>query len=216
MNNDIISAADITYEPDLSALEQSILCRSFGDKHLGLLQRSNGLHLFGMGLHIFGVGPVVPEFHDVNRWNDSELWKHEYRELVQGRVFFAESIFGDQYFYGEGGDINKFLAETGHSYSVAVSFSEWTEKLFSNSEDLLELDVLRRWQADASAEIQPGQHLCPRIPFCLGGKIETAQDGYLCAAADDMRFKGQLACQLKKLRPGDKVDLKVINMPPAR
>jgi hypothetical protein len=79
--------------------------------------------------------------------------------------------------------------------------------------DLLDLEVVERWQQGAAVVPKPGLHLCPRIPFCLGGSIERNDDAYLCDAIDDMLFKGQLASQLKHVRPGEKVELRAINLP---
>lgn len=213
MKDSVLSASDVTYLPDWPSTQGCVLCHSFSQDHLEMLKVTNGLYSFKMGLHIFGVGSSVPEFHDLNRWNAPEMWKREFGELAEGLVFFAETIFGDQFFYGEDGNICIFMAETGHRVLVAPSFREWLQKLLSKKNDF-DLDVFNEWQSMSDVAVQPGLHLCPRIPFCLGGRIEQSRDGYLCEAIDDMKFKGQLALQLKDLKPGDKVDLNAINLPP--
>lgn len=181
-------------------------------EHKRLLLKSSGLYAFDGGLHLFGVNPADPEWHSLKRWNNVALWKKEYSvSLVE--LYFAETSLGDQFYYDDAGRIGKLEAETGYKQIVANDFVEWVFLIEKSLEEMTDVDVLKDWSASSGKNIQPGLHLCPNIPFCLGGSIEKVEDGYLCNAVANMNFKGQLASQLSGLKPGDKVDLKVLNFP---
>jgi len=182
------------------------------DEHLRLLQKSNGLFSVMFGIHIFGFGEDLQVWHDIKQWNDNNLWKNEYPEPIT-EICFSETLLGDQFFYGDSGRIGKLEAETGHKKIIANNFVEWLDLLKNSVAEFTDKDIFCDWAKLSGQNIEPGFHLCPRIPFCLGGSIERSSDGYLCNSIDNMKFKGQLASQLSSLKPGDKVDLKVINFP---
>jgi len=208
-----VTATDLTFEVDPTAVERSELRSRLPEDYLYLLDRTNGLYSHRYGLHILGIGVGVPEFHDIERWNGSAGWRHEYGDLVDNLLFFGETAFGDQFYFDALLRVGKLLAETGDRTILAESFSEWVDSLEVRASDLLDLEVIEIWAAGKN-RLAPGLHLCPRIPFCLGGSIDKPADAYLCNSIEDMFFKGHLASQLKHLKPGEKVDLRAINVPP--
>lgn len=124
-------------------------------------------------------------------------------------------IWANRWFgFTASGEVFEFLSETGHRNLMASSFSDWLMKIESAPEETLDVDVVEDWMSANEIKIGAGLHLCPRIPFSLGGAIAKFEDAYLCPAVENMRFKGQLASQLRRLKPGDKVDLRAINLPP--
>lgn len=181
-------------------------------EHIRLLQHSNGLYAYSGGIHLFGVGAELPIWHDLKKWNNPASWKKEYKMLFP-ELCFAETSLGDQFYYDEKGKIGRLEAETGYKQIIAKDFVDWVS-VFSNSlEETTDVDILIDWCNSSGKNIEPGLHLCPLIPFCLGGTIEHHKDGYLCDAVYNMNYKGQLATQLLGLKPGDKVDLKALNLP---
>ncbi len=212
----IVEEADILY-PGASkkALAELKKEYEFDSMHVDILSYSNGLFLKNNCLHIFGYGEGE-KYHDIKEWNSKTLWRDEFTGLIGDEIFFAETIFGDQFYYNENGKIVKFLSETAHCQVVSQNFSQWVNIILTESFELLDDDVLLDWVGDKAIKILPGSHLVPRIPFCLGGHIERNNDGYIAQSINDMHFKGQLARQLKNIKPGEKVDLTAINVPAAK
>ena len=208
-----VIATNLTFEPDAAAVERSGLRSRLPEDYLYLLDRANGLYSHQYCLHILGIGVGVPAFHDIERWNDSAGWRQEYGDLVDNLVFFAETAFGDQFYFDAELRVGKLLAETGYRTIIAETFSEWVDRLEVHAPELLDLEVIEIWAGEQN-RLAPGLHLCPQIPFCLGGAIDKPTDAYLGNSIEDMFFKGRLASQLKHVKPGEKVDLRAINLPP--
>lgn len=206
----LLNNVDVAFPP-LKSMGFSC-ARIFHPEHKRLLQISNGLYVFDKGVHLFGMGSEFPLWHDLIRWNAHEAWKHEYR-FDMSECYFAETALGDQFYYNNTGEIGRLEAETGHKSLVAESFVGWLSALSGSLDEIADVDILLDWQNASEKKLQPGYHLCPRIPFCLGGSIDSEQDGYLCNAIDNMRFKGQLASQLCDVKPGEKIDLATLHVP---
>lgn len=179
-----------------------------------LLSVSNGLVGFGGALHVFGVGPEVTPWHRLATWNDPTGWRAEFGHLLdEGWCFFAESVFGDQFFQSSDGAICRVLSETAHVDRTAISFSEWLIELLRDPDQWCDRSVLLSWTARSGVRQSAWKHLCPTVPFCLGGAISVGEDAYIADPLENMRFKGQLARQISTLRRGDRVNLRALNLP---
>jgi len=191
------------------------ICRAHGlsPAHIQFLRKTNGLSAWRGALHIFGVGAELDPTHDLVRWNGTGGWRSNFGEIAGQSVAFAETCFGDQFILRDGG-ICKFLAETGHLEFVANSFDGWVSAVTSEPDRWIEFDIASAWARNAGiSEIPIGKHIFPQVPFSLGGSIEGASDACTIDALEDMRFKGQLATQLSRVAPGEKVSLQTINFP---
>lgn len=178
-----------------------------------LLGKCGGLLVFDGALHIFGRSRA-PIWNDVSHWNEESGWRREYAGLIDKTWwFFAETAFGDQFFFNQHGMVCKMLAETAHVVEVASSFEDWVKVILANPDLHLDLLLVREWCLKSGVRLRGGEHICPQIPFCLGGGLESPIDGYINNSFDDMIFKGQLAFQLSSLKPGDKVNLRTVNRP---
>lgn len=208
----IVAASDWRFPPAGECGDTSSAVEDPG--YRTLLAISNGLVAFGGALHIFGVGAAVAPWHRVATWNDPMGWRAEFGHLLdEDWCFFAESVFGDQFFQRSDGAICRILCETAHVDRTALSFAEWLAELLRDPDPWCDRSLVVDWESWSGVRLLGGKHLCPRIPFCLGGAISAAQDAYLADPFDNMRFKGQLARQVSALQPGDRVNLRVLNLP---
>jgi SMI1/KNR4 family protein SUKH-1 len=174
--------------------------------HVQLLKRHDGLVAFDGALRVFGVtGQVVP---DIASWNTPDGWRAAYRELAERLLFFAEDVFGNQFAFAEG-RIVRFLAETGEQEFMADSFEEWVRAIIADPDEELSLWLLRSWRTPGNT-VQPGEHLCPKVPFVVGGAYEP-ENLYVLNRAASMDFKGDFASQTKNVPDGGKIRLKIVD-----
>lgn len=183
----------------------------FDGAHISLLGRTNGCTFFDGCLRIFGLNSRSP-VTSIDKWNDPSLWKISYPPHTCVGIFFAETAFGDQFFY-VGSQVFVMLAETAHIRLVSESFANWIEAILDEPNSMLDLDIYEGWCNSAGQSASYEKHVAPTIPFALGGVIHGAADASIVDAVDDMRFKGQLATQLSMIRPGTKLDIRAINLP---
>src|SRR6266568_426623 len=78
--------------------------RSYGrlnEELLALLRLKNGFYAFESALHVLPAAPFENEM-TLSRWNSFGLWRHEYGELADKKLFFAEDACGNQFCLHEG------------------------------------------------------------------------------------------------------------------
>lgn len=177
-----------------------------GDQALvSLLRIHNGLSAFNGGLRIFGTKQSI--LLSVEEWNRGDLWRFEYQGLDQSLSFFAEDFLGNQFAFHEGGGIVRFLAETGDREPIGADFEECLEKLLADPVEELALWLLDDWQAN-NERLKLHDHLCPKIPFVAKGLAEW-DHLYPCERVANMRFKGTFANQIRNVKTGEKIKIRV-------
>jgi hypothetical protein len=168
-----------------------------------LLREHDGLVAFDGGLRCFGLSAT--RLPSIAIWNRAEGWRAAYRDLTTGLLFFAEDVFGNQFAF-EDGRIVRFLAETADREFVADTLDEWLAAVESDPDGQLSLWLMRDWRSQSDGPAFD-EHLCPKIPFALGGGYETSN--LYCLDRDkSMVFKGDLAWQTRHVPDGAKVRLK--------
>jgi len=181
-------------------------CGPIGNELLDLLRRKNGFYAFESALHVFPAAPFEKEM-TLSRWNSFGLWRHEYRDLADKKLFFAEDAFGNQ-FCLDNGRVCSFDAETGSSEPLGKTIEEWAKRILADYEVLTGHPLLHQWQAKYGA-LPVGQRLMPKVPFVLGGEY-ALENLYSIAAVSGMKTRGNLARQIKDLPDGAHVEFRVI------
>ncbi len=172
---------------------------------LPMLAKLNGFYAFESALHVFPLGvPINEAERDLVAWNTPKLWRGRYDSLVDGCLFFAEDVFGEQFALC-GTEIVRFNPETGDSQLHAPNLEGWAERILARYEFETGLYLARLWQR-RNGPIPPGHRLQPITPFVLGGEFHI---GNLRAgdAAEGMRFRADLAHQVRAVPDGATVRL---------
>jgi hypothetical protein len=180
--------------------------RSIADELLELLRLKNGFYAFESALHVFPAAPFEKEM-TLSRWNSFGLWRHEYGELADKKLFFAEDAFGNQ-FCLYNGCVCSFDAETGSMEPLGKTIEEWATRILADYEVLTGHPFLHDWQVKHGA-LSIGQRLIPKVPFVLGGEY-ALENVYSIAAVSGMKTRGNLARQIKDLPDGAQVEFRVI------
>jgi len=167
-----------------------------------LARRRNGFYAFESSLHVFPCGPGPAEVMTLEAWNEDDLWKSTYQGMTDGLYFFAEDIFGGQFALGQDGIIS-FEPETGESRVISADLNSWASEIMSNYSVLVGWPIARDWQR-VNGPIRPGQRLVPKKPFVLGGEY-AINNLYALDATVSMRFRGELAVQIRDLPDGTTV-----------
>ena len=120
---ELISHSNVSFPP----LEAELITAGLQDSELTkfLTSFSNGFFSVDLSIHIFGIGKGLPDHHNYTTWNSAHLWRDSYELEYLPSTFFAENIFGDQYFLAYDGGVSKFDAETGESWEVSRSFESF-------------------------------------------------------------------------------------------
>lgn len=140
------------------------------------------------------------------KWNAPDLWRDTYGDLATDLYFFAEDAFGNQ-FAIQNDRIASFDAETGAVELFATTVEVWAERMMTDYELLSGFPLAHEWQTH-NGPIAPGSRLVPKIPFVLGGEF-TVENLHALDAVKGMRWRGDLARQIRDLPDGASVELKV-------
>lgn len=184
---------------------------SFGDNVIQqelfrMLSRKNGFYAFESSLHVFPSG--VSQGMDLEKWNSPKLWRNEYEDLADGLLFFAEDIFGGQFRLNENG-VYLFDPETAACEKIAPDLEGWADCVLTDYDSLTGYQIARQWQEKHG--IIPADHrLVAKMPFVAGGKFELS-NLRLAEAVEGMKWRGNLACQIKDLPDGEKIRFEVID-----
>jgi hypothetical protein len=207
--NDRLSAAGLTYDASGNPRTHGAVAYGYGplgDELLHLLRSKNGFYAFESALHVFPAASFENEM-TLSRWNSFGLWRHEYGELADRKLFFAEDAFGNQ-FCLHGGNVCSFDAETGATETLGEALDDWAKRVLADYEILTGQPLLHRWQAKHGG-LPRGTRLMPKVPFVLGGEYALSN---LCtiAAVSGMKTRGNLARQIKGLPNGAQVEFRII------
>jgi hypothetical protein len=134
------------------------------DELLALLYSLNG----------FITKDGVIEFYSLRKIrevNDSE-WKQNYKALASGRLFFAQDIFGDQYFIENDGRVMKFNCEGGGiQRTEAAGFLDVVQSILDSDYSCLNIDEeCLQYVGDAEEVLIRGYHLAFKLPLIFGGE----------------------------------------------
>lgn len=176
-----------------------------GEDLAALLGRRNGFYAFESALHVFPSG--TSDRMSIERWNEPDLWRHEYRDLTDGMVFFAEDIVGVQFALTEAG-IASFDPETGRPEAIAVDLDSWVEAVLGDYKKFSGHPLGHAWQRLHGA-LPAGQRVLPKVPFVTGGAFEV-ENLYAADAVEGMRARGNLAMQIRDLPDGSKFTYRLV------
>ena len=178
-----------------------------GDELLAMLNLKNGFYAFESALQIFPAAHFVQEM-TLSRWNSHGLWKFEYRGLAEGKLFFAQEAFGNQFCIFQD-QVWFFDAETGDMEFSADSINGWVDKILADYGMQTGYPLMRDWQK-INGKIQASHRLMPKTPFVLGGEYALS-NLYSLNAVSAMKSRGNLAKQIKDLPDGAQVEFKIID-----
>jgi len=175
-----------------------------GDELWALLEHRNGWYAFEGALHVLAAGARGPQ--SLERWNSPELWRGSYADLADGCVFFAEDIFGGQFALADE-RVWVFDPETGEREQLGETLDAWARAVLGDFETLTGQPIAHAWQT-AHGPLGAGKRLAPKTPFVAGGEFALS-NLYAADAVEAMRFRGDLAQQIRNLPDGAKIELKI-------
>src|SRR5438093_1502949 len=115
-----------------------------GEELLALLHLKNGFYAFESALQVFPADRFVHEM-TLSRWNAHGLWKFAYEGLADGKLFFAQEAFGNQFCIFED-RIWFFDAETAEMGMISDSIADWAEKTLNDYSFRTGYPLMREWQ----------------------------------------------------------------------
>jgi hypothetical protein len=170
-----------------------------------MLELKNGFYAFESALHIFPS--QSPDKMDLEKWNDLNLWRKDYGDMTEGMFFFAEDIFGGQFCIYEN-KIYAFDPETAEIELLAENLQGWASAILEDYDYLTGYPLAHEWQKRSGA-IPPGKRLAPKIPFIAGGEY-VIDNLYIADPIELMKFRGNIAKQIKDLPDGTEINFKVV------
>ena len=177
------------------------LAGSLGVDLLALLQKRNGFYAHESALHVFPSHSSQQEIGLVD-WNENALWRNEYKGLADDCLFFAEDVFGGQ-FCIKGGKVYTFDPETGALDYLADDIEGWAQAIVSDYEVLTGYPLAHQWQ-EQNGQLPAKKRLLPKLPFVAGGEF-VLDNLYLADAVEGMRFRADIANQIKDLPDGAQI-----------
>ena len=176
-------------------------CGLLGDELPTLLRQKNGFYAFESALHVFAAASFEREM-TLSRWNSHGLRRNGYGGLAEGCLFFAEDVFGNQFCIRDG-QVGSFDAETGQVEAVAGSLEEWAGLILGDYDLHTGYRVAHHWQKQ-HGPLPVGKRLGLKRPLTLG--VDYAMENlYAVDAIEGMRFKADVARQIKDLPDGTRV-----------
>jgi hypothetical protein len=168
-----------------------------------LLTAKNGFYAFESALHVLPAScPTAPM--DLERWNDTTLWKGLYGDLTRDFVFFAEDVLGGQFGIRHE-QIHRFAPETGETEQFANNLEEWANKILDDYEYETGHPIAKKWQ-ELHGPLNPGTRLFPRTPFVLGGEY-SVDNLFALPAPEGMRYLADIYSQIADLPDGTSVEI---------
>ncbi|GLW92710.1 SMI1/KNR4 family protein [Actinokineospora globicatena] len=177
-----------------------------GGELASLLGWRNGFYGFLSALHLRGLGGETPA--GLVGWNSAGCWREAFGGLADGRLYFAEDIFGFQFAIAAGGEaVVAFDSETGQVEEVADSLDGWAEVILEEPEYRTGFPLARAWQ-ERNGALAAGTRLFPKLPFFAGGKYKI-ENLYASDAVTGMRARGSIAVQIKDLPDGTRIEFQI-------
>jgi len=141
---------------------------------------------------------------ELSHWNDPDTWHSQYGDIVEGHVFFAEDIFGEQFSVSSNG-IFRFNPEIGSFEFVASDLEHWAQRILTDHRTETGWPLAHEWQV-AHGPLAPGQRLVPATPFFMGGEY-TIKNLLALDAVTGMRLRADIYQQTKDLPDGTQITL---------
>lgn len=197
-------AAKLRSMPDLLKIY------ALGPELFGMLEQKNGFYSFESALHVF---PITQDpGSGLEGWNADSLWRNEYKDLAQGLLFFGEDILQDQFCLSlQDNKVFRFAAETGQVEFFADSIEKWAQRILADYRAETGWPLAHEWQ-QKNGPLPQGQRLMPKIPFVMGGEYHI-ENLWVGDAVRGMRFKGDVALQIRDVPDGGAVKLKIDSRP---
>ena len=186
--------------------ELGVLAGLLADDLLGMLNKQNGFYALESALHVFPSHSNQQEI-GLDEWNSDALWRNEYQGMAEGCLFFAEDIFGGQFCIKEN-KIYTFDPETGTLNHLADEIEGWAKAIITDYEVLTGYPLAHQWQEN-HGQLPANKRLLPKIPFVAGGEI-AFDNLYLNDAIDGMKFRADIANQIKDLPDGAQIQFNVV------
>lgn len=179
------------------------LAGNLADQLFGVLCQCNGFCALESALHVFPTHSSQNEI-GISYWNESALWRSGYKDLADDCLFFTEDVFGGQ-FCIKNSRVYTFDPETGSLEYLADDIEGWVQMLLSDYEVLTGYPLAHQWQKK-NGQLPAGKRLLPKVPFVLGGEF-VLDNLYLADAVEGMRFRANMASQIKELPDGARIRL---------
>ncbi|MFY3152456.1 SMI1/KNR4 family protein [Achromobacter xylosoxidans] len=192
------------HEPEMLGQTRR-LAGTLADQLLGMLCQRNGFYALESALHVFPTHSSQNEI-GISDWNESALWRSGYKDLADGCLFFAEDVFGGQFCIKDS-KVYTFDPETGALEYLADDIENWVKILLSDYEVLTGYPLAHQWQKQ-NGQLPAGKRLLPKVPFVLGGEF-VLDNLYLADAVEGMRFRADIASQIKELPDGAQIRLNI-------
>ena len=173
---------------------------------LALLKHRNGFFAFEKALHLFPAPSASQrlEGYDIIDWNRPGLWKNAFPEEVQNLFCFAEDIFGCQWALQQD-HICKFNPETCEIVRFADDFETWAERILQDARAETGWPLSQQW-IRLHGDLPATCRLIPKTLFIFGGKF-TVDNLFAVDAVEGMRFRGDIARQIRDLPDGTKIKI---------
>lgn len=172
-----------------------------------LLTKCNGGYSKDGYFHFFGTSG--DDAHSIGAWNQPDLWRKCYGDLVDDYYFFAEDIFGNQFGHKlseTSEEVFMFWVDDGRVESFEADFVDF---LVSTVYGTVAFDEMRslskELQTKLDHKVPPFHHITYRIPLLLGGRSDDLENLEITPAADHLRFSGQLVVQCRALPVGTRI-----------
>lgn len=175
------------------------------DDLLHMLHKRNGFYALESALHVFPTNSTQQEI-GLDDWNKNILWRDAYKGLADGCLFFAEDVFGGQFCIKDN-NIYTFEPETGSLDYLAEDIESWSMAIVSDYEVLTGYSLAHRWQKQ-NGLIPAKKRLLPKVPFVAGGEF-VLENLYLADVVEAMRFRAEIANQIKGLPDGAQIQVKI-------
>ncbi|MDG4556295.1 MAG: SMI1/KNR4 family protein [Candidatus Contendobacter sp.] len=192
------------HEPDISGKLRG-LAGSLADDLLRMLYQRNGFYALESALHVFPSHSNQQEI-GLDDWNDNALWRNAYKGQADGCLFFAEDVFGGQFCIKDG-QVYTFDPETGGLDYLADDIEGWAKAIISDYEVLTGYPLAHQWQKQ-HGQLPAKRRLLPKMPFVAGGEF-MLDNLYLADAVEGMKFRADIANQIKDLPDGAQIKFHV-------
>lgn len=194
------------HQPAISG-QLRALAGSLADELLTMLRERNGFYALESALHVFPSRSSQQEI-GLEDWNENTLWRNEYKGLAEGCLFFAEDVFGGQFCIKDE-RVYTFDPETGALDYLADDIEGWAKAIISDYEVLTGYPLAHQWQ-ERNGQLPAKKRLLPKIPFVAGGEF-VLDNLYLSDVIDGMRFRANIANQIKDLPDGVQIKFNIVD-----
>jgi hypothetical protein len=175
-----------------------------------LIGMRNGFVALESTLRLFPLCRDPSGLYDMAFWNSDSAWRSSYGELADGLWFFAENAIGEQFAIDQQkGGIVVFDPEAGERRHLADDLEDWAGIVLKDWPELTMHPVVMKWQ-ELNGPLHLSQSLVPKTMFIAGGKYE-AENLFAVDAVEAMRFRGDIALQIKDLPDGAKIRIRIVD-----